>query len=175
MIFWSSLSCLLQYFIDQASQDKRRSPISEQVIDSSPSVDTMSSTTKNGGGIDQEKAKAILEKYEEERLKRTQAGGLKQFITTSDSTRYHHFGRDIWVDDSIPGPGANSIKDGSSYEILILGAGYGGLLAAVRLIESGMDVNGIRIVDTAGGFGGTWWFNRWAGVSSTLLSSSNPI
>lgn len=111
-------------------------------------------------GIELEKAKAILEKYEEERLKRTQAGGLAQFITTSDSARYHDFGRDIWVDDSIPDPGANSIVDGSNYEILILGAGYGGLLAAVRLIESGMDVNGIRIVDTAGGFGGTWWFNR---------------
>lgn len=112
------------------------------------------------GDINPEKAKAILEKYEEERLKRIRPDGLKQFIATSESTQYHDFGRDIWVDDTAPDPGVNSIMDGSNHEILILGAGYGGLLAAVRLIESGMDVNNIRIVDTAGGFGGTWWFNR---------------
>jgi hypothetical protein len=118
------------------------------------------SSSKTNGGIDPENAKAILDKYEEERLKRAGLGGLKQFIATSESTQYHDFGKDIWVDDTVPDPGANSIVDGSNYEILILGAGYGGLLAAVRLIESGMDVNKIRLVDTAGGFGGTWWFNR---------------
>jgi NADPH-dependent 2,4-dienoyl-CoA reductase/sulfur reductase-like enzyme len=107
-----------------------------------------------------DKAKAILAKYEQERLKRVRSDGLKQFITTSDSTRYHEFGTDIWVDDSIPDPGVNCITDGGHYEALILGAGYGGLLAAARLIEAGMDVNQIRLIDTAGGFGGTWWFNR---------------
>jgi hypothetical protein len=117
-------------------------------------------SSKTNGGIDPESAKAILDKYEEERLKRLRSDGLKQFIATSESAQYHDFGKDIWVDDTVPDPGANSIVDGSSYEILILGAGYGGLLAAVRLIESGMDVNNIRLVDTAGGFGGTWWFNR---------------
>lgn len=116
--------------------------------------------TSDGGLLQAEKARAILDKYEKERLKRIRPDGLKQFIATSESTRYHDFGRDIWVDDSIPDPGANSIQEGESYEILILGAGYGGLLAAVRLIESGMDVNKIRIVDTAGGWGGTWYFNR---------------
>jgi hypothetical protein len=119
----------------------------------------MSSTDIGQANIEPDKAKAILDKYEEERLKRV-GRGLKQFITTSDTARYHDFGVDIWIDDNVPDPGKTSITDGGNYEALILGAGYGGLLAAVRLIEAGMDVNNIRLIDTAGGFGGTWWFNR---------------
>ena len=47
---------------------------------------------------------------------------------------------------------------------MILGAGFGGLQSAVRLIEAGVDVKHVRIVDQAGGFGGTWYWNRFPGL-----------
>jgi len=41
-------------------------------------------------------------------------------------------------------------------QILILGASFGGLLYAVRMIEAGVQPGNLRIVDCAGGFGVTW-------------------
>ncbi|KAI1454271.1 FAD/NAD(P)-binding domain-containing protein [Annulohypoxylon moriforme] len=40
----------------------------------------------------------------------------------------------------------------------------GGLLSAVRLIQAGFTANQIRIIDTAGGIGGTWYWNRYPGL-----------
>jgi ribulose 1,5-bisphosphate synthetase/thiazole synthase len=40
-------------------------------------------------------------------------------------------------------------------QVLIVGGGLGSLIAAARLQEAGID--DIRIVDTAGDFGGTWY------------------
>lgn len=107
------------------------------------------------------KAKAILDKYEEEKSKRIRSDGLDQFIVRPISDQYENYFKDIWVDDDAIDPGQNCLVDGSKCEYLILGAGYGGLMAAARLIQAGIDVNGIRIFDAAGGFGGTWWYNRY--------------
>lgn len=108
--------------------------------------------------------KAILQKYEQERLKRLRPDGLKQFITSPIAEEYNDFYKDIWVDNNAIDPGLHSIVDGSHHEIVILGAGYGGLLAAARLVQAGIDVDKIRLVDEAGGYGGTWWYNRYCSV-----------
>ena len=42
--------------------------------------------------------------------------------------------------------------------ILIVGAGFGGILSAVKLIQAGINLDDILIVDPAGGFGGTWYW-----------------
>ena len=47
-------------------------------------------------------------------------------------------------------------------EVLIIGAGLGGLLCGARLRQAG--VEDIRIVDKANGFGGTWYWNRYPGL-----------
>jgi cation diffusion facilitator CzcD-associated flavoprotein CzcO len=49
-------------------------------------------------------------------------------------------------------------------QMLILGAGLGRLLYVVRMIEAGIRPEDIRIVDSAGGFGGTWYYNRYPGL-----------
>lgn len=123
-------------------------------------VKKVEETAVNGTDAHPPDAKATLEKYEEERLKRLRSDGLGQFIISPVSEEYRDFYTDPWVDNNAVDPGANAIVDGSRFEILILGAGYGGLLMAARLIQAGVDVNDIRLVDTAGGFGGTWWYNR---------------
>merc|ERR550514_673316 len=49
-------------------------------------------------------------------------------------------------------------------EYLIQGCGYGGLLAAARLREQGIEAKDIRMVDKGGEFGGTWYWNRYPGA-----------
>jgi cation diffusion facilitator CzcD-associated flavoprotein CzcO len=55
-------------------------------------------------------------------------------------------------------------------QLLILGAGWGGLLYAIRMIQAGMRPDDIRIVDIAGGFGGTWYWNRYPGLTWDIES-----
>jgi cyclohexanone monooxygenase len=53
-------------------------------------------------------------------------------------------------------------------DALIVGAGFGGLLAGVQLRKIG--VQNIRVIDTAGGVGGTWYWNRYPGVRCDIES-----
>jgi cation diffusion facilitator CzcD-associated flavoprotein CzcO len=52
--------------------------------------------------------------------------------------------------------------------VTVVGAGFGGLLAAARLSEIGLD--DLRIVDRADGFGGTWYWNRYPGAQCDTAS-----
>jgi cation diffusion facilitator CzcD-associated flavoprotein CzcO len=53
-------------------------------------------------------------------------------------------------------------------EVAIVGGGFGGLLAAARLRQTGVD--DIRVIDTAGDFGGTWYWNRYPGIHCDIES-----
>src|SRR3546814_3025492 len=55
-------------------------------------------------------------------------------------------------------------------EVVVVGGGFGGMLTAVRLQEAG--INDILIVDRAGDFGGTWYWNRYPGVQCDVESYS---
>lgn len=48
--------------------------------------------------------------------------------------------------------------------MVILGGGFGALITAVRLIQAGLEAKDIRFVESAGGFGGTWYWNRYPGL-----------
>jgi cation diffusion facilitator CzcD-associated flavoprotein CzcO len=50
----------------------------------------------------------------------------------------------------------------------VIGAGFGGLLAGARLRKAGL--GRIRLVDTAGDVGGTWYWNRYPGVACDIES-----
>ena len=52
--------------------------------------------------------------------------------------------------------------DRQKIDALIIGGGIGGLLAAVRIQKIGL--HNIRIIDKAGDFGGTWYWNRYPGA-----------
>ncbi len=53
-------------------------------------------------------------------------------------------------------------------DVVIVGGGIAGLLAGARLRKAG--VERIRIVDQAGGVGGTWYWNRYPGVMCDVES-----
>ena len=53
-------------------------------------------------------------------------------------------------------------------DVVIVGAGIAGLLAGAQLRKAG--ISRIRIVDEAGGVGGTWYWNRYPGVMCDVES-----
>ncbi|KAF2095355.1 flavin-binding monooxygenase-like family protein [Rhizodiscina lignyota] len=110
-------------------------------------------------------AAEIQQKYANEREKRLRPEGDAQYIDLSKSDKFKHFQEDPWVD---PKAAQAEVPDYCKY--LIVGAGFGGLLFAVRLIEAGIPASDIRLVDSAGGFGGTWYWNRYPGLMCDVES-----
>ncbi len=53
-------------------------------------------------------------------------------------------------------------------DVVIVGGGIAGILAGVQLRKAGIER--IRIVDQAGGVGGTWYWNRYPGVMCDIES-----
>jgi cation diffusion facilitator CzcD-associated flavoprotein CzcO len=53
-------------------------------------------------------------------------------------------------------------------DVVIVGGGIAGILAGARLRQAG--VERIRIIDQAGGIGGTWYWNRYPGVMCDVES-----
>ncbi|CEL11269.1 ausB [Aspergillus calidoustus] len=78
-------------------------------------------------------------------------------------TRY-----DPWTHNGSPPAEISKIPPRA--KVLILGAGYGGLLFAVRLLEAGFQPSDILLVDAAHGFGGTWYWNRYPGLMCDIES-----
>jgi cyclohexanone monooxygenase len=98
----------------------------------------------------------LREKYRAERDKRLRADGIEQYIEVKGN--FSHYVDDPYVE---PGFTRAPIKD--DMEVIVVGGGFGGLLAAARLREAG--VKDIRIIDKAGDFGGTWYWNRYPGAA----------
>lgn len=106
---------------------------------------------------------SIQQKYSEERDKRVRADGVSQYIILDQPSKFQHFQEDPWITPEI----LNStpcMQDGFRVKYLIIGAGYAGLCFAVRLIEAGIMGDEIYMVDSAGGYGGTWYWNRYPGL-----------
>ncbi|KAF2209817.1 hypothetical protein CERZMDRAFT_113581 [Cercospora zeae-maydis SCOH1-5] len=112
-----------------------------------------------------EQIRAAEERYKRERAKRLRDDGTKLFVDLEAISRLEKFAQDPWVEEN-PTPPA----EGDRCEILILGAGYGGLLYAVRLLENGIKPEDIRFADSANGFGGTWYWNRYPGLKCDIES-----
>jgi cation diffusion facilitator CzcD-associated flavoprotein CzcO len=117
-------------------------------------------------GVD---ALQIEKRYGEERAKRLRDDGDSQFVDISLSEKFHSFIEDPWV-DAAAAKDAKTMFPGNRCQLLILGAGWGGLLYAIRMIQSGVLPQDIRIVDSAGGFGGTWYWNRYPGLACDIES-----
>lgn len=109
-----------------------------------------------------------MQKYNEERMKRLRPDGIAQYIDLATSDKFKQYQDDPWLLEE--GELVPSLSDGDHCKYLILGAGFGGLLFAARLIKAGLDVEDIRIVDSAGGFGGTWYWNRYPGLMCDVES-----
>ncbi|KNG51123.1 FAD/NAD(P)-binding domain-containing protein [Stemphylium lycopersici] len=105
---------------------------------------------------------ALQAKYLEERDRRlARSEGVEQY-TLLDGHLSHYL-EDPWVE---PGFTRDPIEEET--EVVIIGGGYGAQVCAVRLIEAG--VNDFRIIEKAGDFGGTWYWNRYPGAQCDIES-----
>jgi cyclohexanone monooxygenase len=103
---------------------------------------------------------ALLEKYRVEREKRLRDDGTAQFVKMEG--QFARFIVDPYVEKIERDPVNEEL------DVVILGGGFGGLLAASRLKEAG--VSDIRIVEKGGDFGGTWYWNRYPGAACDVES-----
>ncbi|KAF9264540.1 pyridine nucleotide-disulfide oxidoreductase-like protein [Marasmius fiardii PR-910] len=114
----------------------------------------------------------IQQRYATEAAKRQREDGLAQFqeLHLADNDRLRHLVDDPYADhaalDKLPPP----LKSGDRIKFLIVGAGMGGILSAIRLVEAGFSADQIRFVEVAGGIGGTWWWNRYPGLHCDIES-----
>ena len=59
-----------------------------------------------------------------------------------------------------------AVRDG--VDVVVVGGGIGGLTAAARLREAG--VERVRVIDSGGDFGGVWYWNRYPGAQCDVES-----
>lgn len=98
----------------------------------------------------------IKDKYAEEREKRL-GKGMSQYVALENSPVFNALLDDPWIE---PDATINEVvSEGGHAKVLIVGAGFGGIVVAVELIKQGFKAEDLLIVDHAGGFGGTWYFN----------------
>jgi cation diffusion facilitator CzcD-associated flavoprotein CzcO len=104
---------------------------------------------------------AINRKYETERRKRAIAGRA----ATRDLDTDEHFSS--YRDDPFtPYIERDAIDD--EIDVAVIGAGIAGVLAGAELRDAG--IGRIRLIDGAGGIGGTWYWNRYPGVMCDVES-----
>lgn len=111
----------------------------------------------------------VQKRYGEERAKRLCDEGYSQFVDVSLNDQFESLLHDPWVQENTTKDANTMFKD-NRCQLLILGGGFGGILYAIRMIEAGIRAEDIRIIDSAGGFGGTWYWNRYPGLSCDIES-----
>ena len=108
------------------------------------------------GGIDKE---SLRRRYAEERDKRLRPDGNDQYVRITGE-----FGH--YLDDPhTPRTDRAPLTDHRT--VVCVGGGFAGLVVGARLREAGVDV---RIVEKGGGFGGTWYWNRYPGAQCDTAS-----
>ncbi len=104
---------------------------------------------------------ALREKYRRERDKRIRADGNEQYVEVKgDFARY--------LDDPYVAPGFTRAPLTDEVEVVVIGGGFGGLLAGARLREAG--VQSLRMIEKGGDYGGTWYWNRYPGAMCDVES-----
>ena len=106
---------------------------------------------------------ALRERYRCEADKRRRAEGFAQYIEISGE-----FADFLEFEPYEPLPERAPLAD--EIDVVVLGGGFAGLIAAGRLKQAG--VENIRIIDRGGDFGGTWYWNRYPGVQCDVESYS---
>src|ERR1700691_4519085 len=100
-------------------------------------------------------------KYLAERDKRLREDGIGQYVEVK--AEFSHY-----VDDPYVEPGFTREPGFDDVEFAIIGGGLGGLLRGARLRRAGIEK--IRMVENAGDFGGTWYWNRYPGAMCDVES-----
>jgi cation diffusion facilitator CzcD-associated flavoprotein CzcO len=104
---------------------------------------------------------ALREKYRQERDRRLRPDANAQYLEAAND--FAHY-----IDDPYVEPGFTRAPLTDTVDVVVIGGGFGGLLAAARLREAG--VKDIRIIEKGGDFGGTWYWNRYPGAQCDIES-----
>ncbi|MEW6267842.1 MAG: NAD(P)/FAD-dependent oxidoreductase [Thermodesulfobacteriota bacterium] len=104
---------------------------------------------------------ALRARYRAERDRRLRPDGNAQYVEVTGA--FAHFVDDPYVE---PGFARAPLRD--EVDVVVIGGGFGGLLAGARLREAG--VESLRIVEKGGDFGGTWYWNRYPGAQCDVES-----
>ncbi|MGE0859683.1 MAG: flavin-containing monooxygenase [Gammaproteobacteria bacterium] len=101
----------------------------------------------------------LRRKYAEERERRLRPEGNAQYREIVGELE--KFNEDPYIDQVLVREPITQTLD-----VVIVGGGFGGQLAAARLKEAGFD--DFRIIEKAGDFGGTWYWNRYPGAQCDI-------
>jgi cation diffusion facilitator CzcD-associated flavoprotein CzcO len=104
---------------------------------------------------------ALREKYRAERDKRLREDGNEQYVEVRGV--FAHY-----LDDPYVEPGFTRKPLSDEVDVAVIGGGFGGLLAGAKLRQAG--IRSIRMIDPAGDFGGTWYWNRYPGIACDIES-----
>jgi len=108
-----------------------------------------------------EDLEAVRHRYAAERDKRIREDGNDQYVEIAGDLAHY-------VDDPYVEPGFQREPVDKAVDALIIGGGFGGLLAGARLRQAG--VKDICVVEKGGDFGGTWYWNRYPGAQCDVES-----
>ena len=104
---------------------------------------------------------ALRARYRAERDKRVRADGNDQYLEVSG-------GLSRFAMDRYAGAPADREPLTDEVDVLLVGGGFGGLLAGARLRQAG--VERIRIVEKGAEVGGTWYWNQYPGAQCDIES-----
>lgn len=97
----------------------------------------------------------LKRRYDNERDIRLHPKRNSQFVEVT--AEFSHYVDDPYVEEGLS---RDPLTDET--DILIIGGGFGGVLAGARFRQAGFEE--IRIVEKGGNFGGTWYWNRYPGA-----------
>ena len=107
---------------------------------------------------------SLKKKYLAERDKRLRTDGNEQYREIKGD--FAHY-----LDDPYVEPGFTRAPLTDDVEVVVIGGGFGGLLAGARLREAG--VKDLRMIEKGGDYGGTWYWNRYPGAACDIESYIN--
>ncbi|MHC5259562.1 flavin-containing monooxygenase [Streptomyces sp. UC4497] len=103
----------------------------------------------------------LRERYRVERERRVRPDGTAQYRSTT--AEFGYFAAD---------PYAGEVPEreplGDAVDVAVVGGGFGGILAGVRMRQQGLEK--VRVIEQGGDFGGTWYWNRYPGIHCDIES-----
>lgn len=115
---------------------------------------------------------SVQKTYAIEAQKRLRSDGQlqSQDVQQSTSARIRHLAQYAWTYEQRLSSMEPSPTSEKRTKFLIVGAGIGGIVSAVSLVLAGFSADQIRLVETAGGVGGTRYWNRFPGLHCDIES-----
>ena len=109
---------------------------------------------------------ALTRRYAEEREKRIRPDAEAQFLQLSHDSPFanKYLEEDPYCENIERAP----LQD--EREVIVIGGGWVGMLTAARLVQAG--IRDVRIIESGGDFGGTWYWNRYPGAQCDIESYS---